>query len=1592
MRKRILATVLSLFMILGIMPTTAWAAKTFTVTIQAVIVDENGRWQSTNALPSKNFSGKTPSGSSYNSDWQWSSDGSGYKMVSDGSGTNVNAFGTLKHPTALWDYDTSEYEFIGIGKYSYATDPAFDIDQTILNSSYRFENLSFTFTNATEWRTYIFREKGTTPPAVDSDWDNVYLDIATYKWKGDFIQSYKIAELAGMSGINGQGFKDTIEFEKRVYHPDTKSWTMDVTVEGYNPSDTNEPYSHAVNYMIRGISFNGWGLAPGEQATKTITLTYFEKAGNKSGWYAADREVAELPFYVAPLAPDEDTLESLLNGKIKVDCITTGVNHADGIYGLIENGYTPGTVAGNPNDGYTYTIILNADTYAEYYDTDKQYGAGTHTAVTEDPEITFKWNDASSKKKWEAVTPLPVIIEVECETTPTPTEPAITGFTKELMDSAPDGVTIPDGITYPTGDKVTIPADGSVTLLYKLTVTGKPGASFTITDNGATLVGSDCGATQTSAGAAITGQISGSGESATAILYVTKTFTADNIEDGKVKNSATVETEDEGGLADGVGDATAETPAEEDQTTPTPTEPSAPGDSDLETLLNGQIRVDCITTGANHSDKTYGLIEGGYQKPVQIAGDADTGWTYVITLLPGAYVEKYNADIGIEHALYPSNQTGSITLTWDEDSGWTKPTSGLSVTFTVKCETATLTYDANGGTFGDQETFAVSGISATENYELGKENGYTDPTRTDMVFMGWTTDKNAENEVYAAGEKIPDLVTTIKIPDTTTVYAVWGEDENDNGTADALQIVIQPADITIYAGGAGYDGVVKDQNGNLVADSESTSTGLPEPGYYFTLPYELDQYLKGQFGTTAGQPVNLEQHIRLTDATDPTRQWILQLYDGEETSSAGGRYIYRLAETATGNSPAKLQISDGNAIVTSDEFFISSSALYQEYQMSLYTGAASQGNIIVEVSKDGSQWNDLDDLQGVGTVKGLSLTKGTLTIRGAEGSTPTLTTNLGENTTAVANNNTIANEESKTTITAVVEDLDNATFTINGSNVRTDGQIALYTDGLLPNDVLDNYLKDKGILSDTAQVDYQYLDLVDTSNGNAYVTTDSNVAIYWKLPANADPDDTFHIVHFNGLDRNYDVNDLDKLIGNNDHKVTVYSIGNGLERVEIEGEQYLKFTTSTFSPFALVYDAKDEPVPQDVTVTFRSGAHGTFSRNDTKRTVTIDVGDHLTRDQIPTVYEDRDYTFIGWYISGESTSKLYSSRELQKLTITEDTTFIAKYRYEGDSSTDDDAYEVIYHPNFTNGGVPRRSVYDVGDKVTVSENRWFDRDGYIFIEWNTKANGTGESYDPDDTFKMPDHDVNLYAQWEKETTNTGSIDTDVSDWLNTEDHYAYIAGYEDGTVRPEGYLTRAEVATIFFRLLTDEARENFWSTQNSYSDVAREAWYNNAISTMTNAGILGGYEDNTFRPNNSITRAEFATIAARFLSQTYTGPDKFSDISGHWAAEYINRAAQAGWVGGYADGTYRPDQPITRAEAVTLINAVLDRAPHKDHLLADMIRWPDNPETAWYYAAIQEATNSHDYRLPADQGYEEWTVLLQNRDWSALEQLWSQAN
>lgn len=367
--------------------------------------------------------------------------------------------------------------------------------------------------------------------------------------------------------------------------------------------------------------------------------------------------------------------------------------------------------------------------------------------------------------------------------------------------------------------------------------------------------------------------------------------------------------------------------------------------------------------------------------------------------------------------------------------------------------------------------------------------------------------------------------------------------------------------------------------------------------------------------------------------------------------------------------------------------------------------------------------------------------------------------------------------------------------------------------------------------------------------------------------------------------------------------------------------------------------------------------------------VTVTKGDSLTRDQIPTGMEpDPGYKKTGsWNTTPNTTRKLNSN-----------VTYTYTFTKSGDTEPEDEDCILYFE---SNGGTEFKKIDNGNDSFRInpySDSEYGQhipsRPGYRFTGWyrdEDLENRISES-----TKINVNSIMTIYAGWER---------TSVPSMLNGDDHYAYIQGYADGTVRPNANITRAQVATIFFRLLDEDVRSDYLTTYNTFPDVNADYWANTAISTMASLGVINGRNSGLFDPDAYITRAEFAAICARFDDSNVSGFDSFTDTFGHWAEEEIGRAAALGWIQGYDDGTFRPNQYITRAQAVTMINRVLCRLPEdEDDLLPGMNVWTDCREGDWCYLAIQEATNSHDY-VTKDRVYETWTDLNRAPDWSRYE-------
>lgn len=462
------------------------------------------------------------------------------------------------------------------------------------------------------------------------------------------------------------------------------------------------------------------------------------------------------------------------------------------------------------------------------------------------------------------------------------------------------------------------------------------------------------------------------------------------------------------------------------------------------------------------------------------------------------------------------------------------------------------------------------------------------------------------------------------------------------------------------------------------------------------------------------------------------------------------------------------------------------------------------------------------------------------------------------------------------------------------------------------------------------------------------------------------------------------------------HEYVVEEFNDGAENVEYDSNRYL-----------LVLDVAD-----DLTITARNAG----SLNDEVSTQSVEQTPVITFCNKYNKEKDPDKLTINFadYVQKELTATGTKTASDVNFTVDvkEFKTVISSIQ--GDEEVNTYAGEQLLSTTLTARF----------DSITGGETKTAPFNGSIVVEHAgtysfelTEEDGqrTGVTYD-DSTYKVYVYvkregdklvvgSFNIYKDYKLFDGNTitfhNTIDTGKDDYypiiiptiinkdtgmLNKTDHFAYVIGYPDGTVHPNGQITRAEVATIFFRLLRDEVRDGAFTTSNTYSDVAYGKWYNNPISTMSALGIITGYPDGTFKPNKPITRAEFAAIAARF-DETQSGKSAtFSDVIGHWAAKEIGIAYYNDWIKGYPDGTFKPDQNITRAEAMTLINRVLERKPESPaDLLTNMNKWTDNLDTSkWYYLDVQEATNSHGYTRKTFN-YELWRQMLPDPDWSRYE-------
>ena len=855
------------------------------------------------------------------------------------------------------------------------------------------------------------------------------------------------------------------------------------------------------------------------------------------------------------------------------------------------------------------------------------------------------------------------------------------------------------------------------------------------------------------------------------------------------------------------------------------------------TATNGELRLPAVAPGANYDTGTI---------PVQIKG-LSTGTTTVNTVDPTNWQTLKKPALGDNYILSKKNTDSpaqDVFVLGNADAvedGWflkrMADADGTDDYYMWQVANGVrVIFDKNGGDTEADPRIMVQDkvVGAANHFDLPT----TEPTRSGYLFNGWNTKADGTGDAFTAKTDVTSNMT---------VYAQWKPDE-------AYAVKIAPMNLTVYVGGDGYHGVIGD-------DGKFAANDLPEIGFYITLPDDINARLGG----TDEKPVDLSDKLRLTPVDDngTMRSWSLELYSDESKSHVmeNGRrvYIYKLRQIDDGEETVpRVQFTraDGS-VMTESKFQALLTDQFRNYKISVYQGLLDEQIYKATLTADGQTFT-----------LPIKLGTGTLKVRGNN-----------DTTYRAIENNTIpsVNPQEKDIMLVSTAQTDTQYYINNsGINVPSSDDVKLMVDHSLDDALLSAYINRTSNTEGKYSYQFRYLDLVDTSNGNTYVTMGAGqkMNLYWPVPSDAKSNSEFHIIHFKGIDRdsNADVNELlttripEELTG---------------KTVTIGGQKFVKFAVDSFSPFALLYE--------------KAASSG------------------------------------GGYSSGGGSSS-------SKYTL--------HYESNGGTSYKDESYS---------------------SGTTVTLDKAPVRESYTFTGWYADKALT----DKITNVKMTGNKT-VYAGWEA---------TGVPSMLNGDDHYAYVVGYPDGKVHPEGNISRAETATIFFRLLKADIRDGNLTADNGFSDVANGQWHNKAISTMAKLGIVKGRRADSFDPDASITRAEFAAICARFNTKPVENSGSFSDISGHWAENEIERAAAFGWISGYPDGTFRPDARITRAEAMTMINRVLCRMPQsKSDLLDSMVTWPDNKPSDWHYLAVQEATNSHDFDRHGEVG-ESWTKLTSVPDW-----------
>ena len=1032
---------------------------------------------------------------------------------------------------------------------------------------------------------------------------------------------------------------------------------------------------------------------------------------------------------------------------------------------------------------------------------------------------------------------------------------------------------------------------------------------------------------------------------------------------------------------------------------------------------NGEAPLSTLLTESPEAEVTAYTVTYNW-------GDAPAGQTLPTdsrNYIPG---QSYTVNRSFtKDTIVPDANGGSYQF-----SGWTDPNNGVMGTKDVTIigswkhtepttpdPTYTLTYDANGGEADlvptDSKDY-TSGETATLKYD--PQPTHAKVNEKNVIFIGWSETKD-DGKIYDKGDRIPNLIQSVTMNDNKIVYAVWGLDENGNNTPDVFEATVTYKIENGYWFDSGTDGPVStdpvtaqftlyEKKGNQwVAQNPTLGNTIPT-GRGADAGYTADGWYKDSETTAtsidAQTPVTGDvtytfKYVKVsTEATwDVSRSKIATNLDSNYESkvtlslpSAEEKLVSDVVFVMDGSS------SDNQNVINE------SLKLLEDLQKAIKQSDAAVNVCIVKFKRQAfkSDWFDLSkDFNAIKIAMEENYSGGTNIHAGLLAGKEAL------------------EEHSKVSA--------NRKYLI----LVSDGSTYLYSkDGDWENDkpftrsyyTKENYNGFAGGFNDQG--------LYNPSNGptgydprNVARPTKTSDVTTWQAYLNdvkarnetvnsegkTGDDYDYHCEYDNNFNKGIPSADFksqpcEPRTANNRDMAFYYADQTWQEMKE--GGYHL-FSIAVKDDSAGAGNADDSRSFMNY---LNEGKSLTFSDIQNEVIYAVSAGSTV----IDTIGEK--FTFGGV----DSFTLKVGTKEIKGVKDASDANTMnfgekknnGKYQYTVTYIPDTKTFAWTINENVSNYA-PVQLTYTV--KLTKPETAaatygQTDLNGDTFIDGTQTKVDTGKALYTNQSatlvpvnsagkpgqlslFPMPSVSYTIKGSSGGHGGGTVTIPDDVPTGLNGKDHYAYVVGYPDGMVYPQKNITRAEVATIFFRLLTDETREANMTKSNSYNDMKDGAWYTCAVSTLSKMGIIKGYEDGSFKPDASISRAEFAAIAARFDPDGDKTPATFSDVSSHWAKDEISIAANHGWIKGYEDGSFKPDQKITRAETMTLVNRVLKRLPEtKDDLHKDMKTWPDNQnESAWFYLAVQEATNSHYQKLKKDGTHETWESMRETRDWAALE-------